>query len=99
MELARVLGQVVSTAKHEGFAGFTLLLLHPVDASGGEIDGTPTYVAIDLTGAGTGEVVLVTRGGGARVPTSSASTPTDAAVVAIVDSVSLGQQTVFSTSS
>jgi microcompartment protein CcmK/EutM len=99
MELARVQGQVVSTVKHSGLTGFTLLLLRPVDASGTEIDTAVTFVAIDLVGAGTGEVVLVTRGSGARVPTNSAITPTDAAAVAIVDSVSIGQQSIFSTGS
>lgn len=99
MDLARVQGQVVSTVKHPGLTGFTLLLLTPVDASGTEVDGAGTFVAIDLVGAGTGEVVLITRGGGARVPTNSASTPTDASAVAIVDSVSVGQQAIFSTGS
>jgi microcompartment protein CcmK/EutM len=99
MDLARVQGQVVSTVKHEGLTGFTLLLLRPVDASGTEIDDASVFVAIDLVGAGNGEVVLIARGGGARVPTNSASTPTDAAAVAIVDSISVGQQAIFSTGS
>jgi microcompartment protein CcmK/EutM len=99
MDLARVQGQVVSTVKHPGLAGFTLLVLRPVDASATEIEDAAIFVAIDLVGAGTGEVVLVTRGSGARVPTNSVNTPTDAAAVAIVDSVSVGQQAVFSTGS
>jgi ethanolamine utilization protein EutN len=99
MDLARVQGQVVSTVKQPGLTGFTLLLLRPVDSSGAEIEDAATFVAVDLVGAGTGEVVLVARGGAARVPTNSASTPTDAAAVAIVDSVSVGQQATFSTGS
>jgi ethanolamine utilization protein EutN len=96
MELARVLGQVVSTVKHEGLTGFTLLLLRSVDPAGVDLTEAMTFVAVDLTGAGTGEVVLVTRGSGARVPVLSSGVPTDAAAVAIVDSVSMGQQTTFS---
>jgi ethanolamine utilization protein EutN len=99
MDLARVQGQVVSTVKQPGLTGFTLLLLRPVDASGTDVEDAATFIAIDLIGAGTGEVVLVARGGAARVPTTSASTPTDAAAIAIVDSVSVGQQTTFSTGS
>jgi ethanolamine utilization protein EutN len=48
--------------------------------------GGAVYVAVDLVGAGTGEVVLVACGGAARVA-AGASTPTDRAVVAIVDTV------------
>ena len=45
------------------------------------------YVAIDLVGAGEGEVVLVVRGSGARIPAEAAGAPTDCTVVAIADSV------------
>jgi len=57
-------------------------------------DGAALFVAIDLAGAGVGEVVLVTRGSAARIGSDSEAVPTDAAVIAIVDSVQLdGSQT------
>ncbi|GEL16546.1 EutN/CcmL family microcompartment protein [Pseudonocardia asaccharolytica] len=86
MQLAKVLGQVVSTAKEPGLARFTLLLVQ--DASGADPERTSgaAYVAVDLVGAGVGEVVLVTTGGAARVA-AGADTPTDRAVVAIADTV------------
>ena len=104
MEMARVVGQVVSTVKHQGLAGFTLLLVETVDQTGQALDGrdepsTAPYVALDLTGAGTGEIVLIAHGSGARVPDRSAGAPTDAAAVAIVDSVVLGTQVSFTTGS
>jgi microcompartment protein CcmK/EutM len=104
MEMARVVGQVVSTVKHAGLTGFTLLLVETVDQKGQpaesrDLPGSAPYVALDLTGAGTGEVVLVARGSGARVPDQSAGAPTDAAAVAIVDSVVLGTQVSFTTGS
>ena len=88
MELARVLGQVVSTVKEPGLDKFTLLLLQ--DAPEPEHDGDgATFVAVDLVGAGVGEVVLVVRGGAARVA-AGADIPTDRAVVGIADSVIRG---------
>ena len=47
----------------------------------------PVYVAIDLVGAGEGELVLVVSGSGARVSAESSAAPVDSAVVAIADSV------------
>lgn len=89
MLLAKVLGQVVSTVKQPGLERFTLLLLQ--DATGADPDRSTGahYVAVDLVGAGVGEVVLVAAGGAARVA-AGADAPTDRAVVAIADSVVRG---------
>jgi ethanolamine utilization protein EutN len=86
MQLAKVLGQVVSTVKEPGLARFTLLLVQ--DATGADPERTsgPAYVAVDVVGAGAGEVVLVASGGAARVA-AGADAPTDRAVVAIADTV------------
>ena len=57
--------------------------------------GGESYPAVDVVGAGEGEVVLVTAGSAARVPSASGRTATDAAVVAIVDSVIVGGEVTF----
>jgi ethanolamine utilization protein EutN len=87
MRLAKVVGQVVATVKEGGLASFKLLVLQ--DATGATQARTsgPVYVAIDLVGAGEGELVLVVSGSGARVCADSAAAPVDSAVVAIADSV------------
>lgn len=86
MQLAKVLGQVVSTAKDPGLARFTLLLVQDAaDVDPEQTSGT-AYVAVDVVGAGVGEVVLVAAGGAARVA-AGADAPTDRAVVAIADTV------------
>lgn len=85
MQLATVLGQVVSTVKEPGLGRFTLLLVRDTIDGGPDEDG-PGYVAVDLVGAGVGEVVLVASGGAARVA-AGADAPTDRAVVAIADTV------------
>ncbi|TCK20665.1 EutN/CcmL family microcompartment protein [Pseudonocardia endophytica] len=85
MQLATVLGQVVSTVKEPGLGRFTLLLVQDT-ADGAAPDDGASYVAVDLVGAGVGEVVLVASGGAARVA-AGADAPTDRAVVAIADTV------------
>ena len=74
MRLAKVLGQVVSTVKEPGLERFTLLLLQDVATDRVILSGPagPAYVAVDLVGAGDGEVVLVApavRHGSRREPT------------------------------
>lgn len=56
------------------------------------------FVAVDLVGAGFGEVVLVAAGSAARIPAVSAGSPVDRAIVAIVDSVTDQGATTYSTS-
>ncbi|WP_040831218.1 EutN/CcmL family microcompartment protein [Nocardia jiangxiensis] len=84
MRLARVVGQVVSTAKVSELAGTTILLLEPLENTGSD---DSICAAVDLIGAGIDEVVLVTTGSAARVSDEAAEFPIDAAIVAIADTV------------
>jgi len=99
MQLARVRGNIVASIKAAGLASHKLLLLEPVAAASPMTDGggaaSDLYVAVDLAGAGVGEVVLVTLGSAARVDADSGTAPTDAAVIAIVDSVQVDGQSTF----
>jgi microcompartment protein CcmK/EutM len=97
MEIGRVVGQVVATVKQAGLKGRTLLLITPVDLADAERNGPEslTYVVADYVGAGLGEVVLVSRGSAARVDDAASAVPTDAAAVAIVDTVVVDNKTVF----
>ena len=83
MQLARVLGEVVSTMKDANLTGLKLLVLQPLAASG-EASGR-TLVAIDSVGAGVGENVFFVRGREAAFPFYPAEPPTDAAIIGIVD--------------
>jgi ethanolamine utilization protein EutN len=87
MQLARVIGDVVSTMKDPGLASHKLLLLQPVAP-----DRTPagrTLVAVDAVGAGVGEHVFFVRGREASFPFLPDEPPTDACIVGIVDHWSL----------
>ncbi len=96
MQLARVIGQVVATVKEPGLDSFKILIVQNIDPSepDDETTGAP-YVAVDLVGAGEGELVTVARGSAARVPRAAANTPTDCAVVAIVDTLSVDGAVTF----
>ena len=85
MQVARVMGEVVSTVKDANLTGMKLLVLQPLSA-GGEPSGK-TLVALDSVGAGVGERVFFVRGREAAFPFYPAEPPTDASVIGIVDQV------------
>lgn len=109
MQLAQVVGQVVATVKEPGLNGFKLLLCAPFEQPADQPDQSDSqlgpaasqpdaFVAVDLVGAGFGEVVLIAAGSAARIPSVSAGSPVDLAIVAIVDSVTDQGATTYSTS-
>jgi ethanolamine utilization protein EutN len=83
VQLARVLGEIVSTMKDPNLIGLKMLVLQPLAASG-EPTGR-TLVALDSVGAGVGENVFFVRGREAAFPFYPAEPPADATVVGIVD--------------
>jgi microcompartment protein CcmK/EutM len=85
MQLARVIGNVVSTIKDGSLEGRKLLLIQPLNARLEEV-GSP-LVAVDSVGAGAGEIVFWCRGREASFPFIPLEVPTDCTIVGIVDSV------------
>ena len=86
MQLARVIGTVVSTQKHRKFEGAKLLLVQPLN-----LDDSPrgtALLAVDGVGAGVSEKVLVVlEGRAAGDAIGRKAAPVDAAIVGIVDTV------------
>jgi len=87
MQLARVTGNVTATAKNVHLVGAKMLVCDLTDANGKVTKAA--CVAIDTVGAGVGDQVLITRGSAARTALKAAAAPVDAAVIAIVDNVSV----------
>lgn len=83
MQLARVLGEIVSTIKDANLTGMKMLVLQPLSPAG-EASGR-TLVALDSVGAGVGENVFFVRGREAAFPFYPAEPPADATIVGIVD--------------
>ena len=88
MQIARVIGTLVSTQKHRAFEGAKLLLVQPLN-----MDDSPrgaALLAVDGVGAGVGErVLIVLEGRAAGEALGRKAAPVDAAIVGIVDTVSL----------
>jgi microcompartment protein CcmK/EutM len=84
MNLAQVLGRVVSTQKEPSLEGLKLLMLGAAGPDGKSTGGI--VVAVDAVGAGEGEYVLYATGSSARQTTITDGKPVDAVVMAIVDS-------------
>ena len=90
MQLARVIGTLVSTQKHRTLEGATLLLVQPLT-----LDDRPRGVpllTIDSVGAGVGEkVLIVLEGRAAGEALRRRAAPVDAAIIGIVDEVTLSE--------
>ena len=86
MQIARVVGTVVSTQKNKKFEGAKLLLVQPINP-----DDTPrgtALLAIDGVGAGVNEKVLVVlEGRAAGEALGKKAAPVDAAIIGIIDHV------------
>ena len=88
MQMGRVVGTVVATQKHGKLEGAKLLLVQPLTLND-EPTGT-TLLTIDSVGAGVGEKVLVViEGRAAGEALGRRAAPVDAAIVGIVDAVTL----------
>lgn len=94
MQLARVTGSVVASLKEARLTGSKLLIVEEARADGGSEPGS-AFVAVDLVGAGEGELVLVVRGSPAARAVEAQGAPVDAAIVGIVDAVHQGGKMSF----
>jgi microcompartment protein CcmK/EutM len=83
VQIAKVIGDVVTTVKDANLNGIKLLLLQPLDHDGQSTGRT--LVAIDAVGAGVGETVFFVRGKEASFPFHPIEVPADAGIVGIVD--------------
>ncbi len=94
MQIARVFGTVTSTQKEPSLRGIKFLVLQLLDDDGEILPGYE--VAADNVGAGIGEWVLVSHGSAARQVSGSEQRPVDAAVIAIIDTVSVENRLLYS---
>jgi microcompartment protein CcmK/EutM len=90
LQIAKVIGTVVATQKHRKFEGAKLMLVQPLN-----LDDTPrgtALLAVDGVGAGVDEKVLVVlEGRAAGEALGKKAAPVDAAIVAIVDTVTIDE--------
>lgn len=85
MQLGKVVGRATATVKHQTLAGWRLLLVQPLDATGGA-DGDP-QLAIDNLGSRKHDTVMLTTDGSAvRDIVGKENTPIRWAVIGLADS-------------
>jgi microcompartment protein CcmK/EutM len=93
MKLGRIVGTVVSTRKDPKLEGLRLYLVQDVSL---KLEGKDSFVvAADAMGAGVGEVVLYASGSSARQTDATNNKPVDAVVMAIVDTLHMGDELLF----
>jgi ethanolamine utilization protein EutN len=84
------MGTVVATQKYEGLEGKRLLVIQPLDHH--LQPNNPIEVAVDTTQAGPGELVFLVGSREAALACEPWFVPVDAAVVGIVDAVTVRNQ-------
>ena len=88
MLIAHVIGELISTHKHESHVGRKALIVQPLDLDGSN-RGDPV-IAFDAVDAGVGDrVLLVTEGFSAMTSVGRPQSPIDMAVVGVIDSIEL----------
>jgi ethanolamine utilization protein EutN len=86
VQIARVIGNLVSTQKHRKFEGAKLMIVQPLNVD--DSPRGPALLAVDGVGAGVNERVLVVlEGRAAGEALGRKAAPVDAAIVGIIDSV------------
>jgi ethanolamine utilization protein EutN len=84
MKLAKVIGNVVSTIKTQSHQASKLMVVQPVDMDGNEVGDS--FIAIDGSHAGIGDIVLIIEeGGSCRQVLKKPEAAVDAVIAGIVD--------------
>lgn len=86
MRIGRVIGNIVSTCKHEKLVGAKLLLIQPITPEAKPFGNL--VLAVDAAQAGVGDTVLLVLEGRAAISAlGRAGAPVDAAVLGVVDQI------------
>ena len=91
MTLCKVTGTIVSTQKNQALREYKLLIVQPVDLTGGLIG--KEALAIDTVDAGVGDTVLIIQeGAGAQQALKRKDAPVHTVIVAVVDGIDVAGQ-------
>ncbi|MBW1667805.1 MAG: EutN/CcmL family microcompartment protein [Deltaproteobacteria bacterium] len=93
MKLCKVIGFATSSIKREGLSPYKLLVLKNIDDEGNPVG--EAFLALDTVGAGLSEIVAVTTGAPATNAVGDKNLPIDAAVIGILDQVTINKKEVY----
>ncbi|MFH2048139.1 MAG: EutN/CcmL family microcompartment protein [bacterium] len=83
MFIGKVVGSLWATRKTDNTRGIKFLIIQPYNLN--KAPNTDTVVAVDVLGAGEGELVMVAYGRAARVAVGNENMSIEAAVIGIID--------------
>jgi ethanolamine utilization protein EutN len=103
MFIGKVTGHVVATQKDKALSGQKLLVVEPLNVKYDDSTNQPAslgntgraIVAVDVVGAGDGQLVLVVQGSSARMTELTKNLPADATVVGIIDAAQYAGKTFY----
>lgn len=88
MLIAKVIGDVVATEKHESHQGRKALLVQPLNLDGS--DRGNAVIALDSVDAGVGDrVLLIQEGFSAMTAVGRPDSPIDMAVIGVIDEIDI----------
>ena len=93
MIIAKVVGTAIASIKLDALKASKILVVCPTDTQGSTTGAA--FLAVDLVGAGDGELVVVSQGSSARMAIGQSASPADAAIIGILDSLSYGGEVAF----
>ena len=93
MQLAKIIGKVISTRKEGNVQGLKILVARYLDEELRELP--KTAACIDSVGAGEGDVVLLCSSSSARMTRLTKGVSTDNTIVGIVDTISMGGDSIY----
>jgi len=91
MQICKIIGNVVATAKNRHLVGKKLMLVQPLSLDGKFMG--KELIAIDSVGAGIGDDVLViSEGGSAQIVLQNKKMPVQTVIVGIVDGIDIPKE-------
>lgn len=83
MVIGKIIGNVWATRKDESLNGLKFMIA--------QLESGEKIVVCDYIGAGTGDMVLITKGSGARKVLENENIPIDAVAIGIIDGFEEGE--------
>ena len=93
MIIGKVVGAAIASIKLDALKASKILVVCPADSQGNASGAA--FLAVDLVGAGEGELVVVSQGSSARMAVGQSTSPVDAAIIGILDTINYCGEVAF----